>query len=55
MRDITMSDMNEAVLYGKVHGSCQLSAGRDFWYSWGHLLQMFFFTNRGESVILVLS
>lgn len=35
MRDITMSDMNEAVLYGKVHGSCQLSAGRDFWYSWG--------------------
>lgn len=35
MRDITMSDMNEAVLYGKVHGSCQLSAGCDFWYSWG--------------------
>ena len=35
MKDITMSDMNEAVFYGKVHGSCQLSAGCDFWYSWG--------------------
>lgn len=35
MRNITMDDMNKAVLSGKVHGSCQLSADCDFWYSWG--------------------